>query len=90
MSDSPLRIVPKQPIDPEAPGDQTEVSTPDADTPDPKAELAELRRLLIEPEQTKIDNILERLNNPRVRAREISRTLPGSDSHPRGTGRCDH
>ncbi len=76
MSDSPLRIVPKHPIDPDAPGDQAEVSTPEAETPDPKAELAELRRLLIEPEQTKIDNILERLNNPRVRAREMSRTLP--------------
>lgn len=38
--------------------------------------MAELRRLLLEPEQTQINNILERLNNPRVRARELSRTLP--------------
>lgn len=36
--------------------------------------LAKLRRLLIEPEQ--IDIILERLNNPRIRAREMSRSLP--------------
>ncbi len=39
-------------------------------------ELTELRRLLMEPEQLKIGNILERLNNPHVRARELSRPLP--------------
>ncbi|QQS49239.1 MAG: OmpA family protein [Acidobacteriota bacterium] len=70
MSDSPLRIVPKQPSEPESSGEQPEV--PGA----PKAGMEELRRLLLEPEQTRIDNILERLNNPRVRAREISRNLP--------------
>lgn len=69
MSDSPLRIVPKQPAEPEAPG-------PDALEPDPTAQLEELRRLLLEPEQSKLDNVLERLNNPRVRAREMSRALP--------------
>lgn len=37
--------------------------------------MAELRRLLIEPEQTQINNLLDRLNNPRVRAREVSRLL---------------
>ena len=39
-------------------------------------DLEELRRLLMEPEQLQIGNILERLNNPRVRARELSRPLP--------------
>lgn len=38
-------------------------------------QLIELRRLLVEPEQTQLNNILERLNNPRVRAREMSRLL---------------
>jgi OOP family OmpA-OmpF porin len=37
--------------------------------------MAELRRLLIEPEQKQINNIIERLNNPRLRAREMSRNL---------------
>ncbi|MEK7832941.1 MAG: OmpA family protein, partial [Acidobacteriota bacterium] len=38
--------------------------------------MAELRRLLLEPEHIQLSNILERLNNPRVRARELSRPLP--------------
>ncbi len=63
MSDSPLRIVPTEPAEP-----PQEEPTRD--------EIAELRHLLIEPEQIQIDNILERLNNPRVRARELSRALP--------------
>ena len=66
MSDSPLRIVPNKPVEPE----------PTEAPPSPAEELRELRRLLVEPEQTQINNILERLNNPRVRARELSRALP--------------
>ncbi|MFN0086864.1 MAG: OmpA family protein [Blastocatellia bacterium] len=68
MSDSPLRIVPNQ---------QPESETPAGE--DPRSEeLAELRRLLLEPEQLQLNNILERLNNPRVRAREMSRALTES------------
>jgi OOP family OmpA-OmpF porin len=69
MSDSPLRIVPTQtpkpPLDDDS--DSTESSS--------KQGMDELRRLLVEPEQIQISNILERLNNPRVRAREMSRNL---------------
>lgn len=70
MSDSPLRIVPNQPDEP----DQLEdaASTEAAVSRD---EMAELRRLLVEPEQVQLNNILERLNNPRVRTREMSRLL---------------
>lgn len=70
MSDSPLRIVPSQPIEPDLPDDSA--STEAERKVD---EMAELRRLLIEPEQTQINNILDRLNNPRLRARETSRVL---------------
>jgi OOP family OmpA-OmpF porin len=69
MSDSPLRIVPNPPTEP----DQTENSTP-PEVGD-RDEMDELRRLLVGAEQTQINNILERLNNPRVRAREVSRLL---------------
>ena len=64
MSDSQLRIVSDKPSDPAQPGDLQQ----DA--------IAELRRLLIEPEQVQINNILERLNSPRTRAGELSRALP--------------
>ncbi len=71
MSDSPLRIVPSKPSDIAQPeGSPSEQKEPTQD------ELAELRRLLIEPEQVQIKNILERLNNPKIRARELSRSLP--------------
>ncbi len=69
MSDFPLRIVPKEGEDRSA-GSDSEQIEPRQD------EMVELRRLLIEPEQTQINNILERLNNPRIRAREIGRSLP--------------
>jgi OOP family OmpA-OmpF porin len=68
MSDSPLRIVSNQPADAESPAGEA----PRQD------DLAELRRLLLEPEQMQLNNILERLNNPRVRAREMSRALTES------------
>ncbi|MBK8312994.1 MAG: OmpA family protein [Acidobacteria bacterium] len=71
MSDSPLRIVQNKPKDPPEPAVTVEPAV--ESQPD---ELAELRRLLVEPEQTQIGNILERLNNPKVRAREASRNLP--------------
>ncbi len=77
MSDSPLRIVQNKPRLPEIPPETAEedilqlgqIESVKAD------EMQELRRLLIEPEQIQIGNVLERLNNPRVRAREISRSL---------------
>src|SRR5262249_51651873 len=70
MSDSPLRIVPNQPAEPDQP------AGPDSTEASPKqVAMAELRRLLVEPEQVQINNLLERLNNPRVRAREMSRLL---------------
>jgi OOP family OmpA-OmpF porin len=71
MSDSPLRIVPTKPSDtaqPEGAASEREELASD--------ELVELRRLLVEPEQVQIKNILERLNNPKIRARELSRSLP--------------
>jgi outer membrane protein OmpA-like peptidoglycan-associated protein len=69
MSDSPFRIVSKHGED-KSEGSDSEHREPTQD------EMAELRRLLVEREQTQINNILERLNNPRIRAREISRSLP--------------
>ena len=65
MSDSPLRIVPSQKTQSDPPAGETSKQD----------ELTKLRRLLLEPEQGQINNILERLNNPRVRARETSRSL---------------
>jgi OOP family OmpA-OmpF porin len=70
MSDSPLRIVPTKPAKPDQPADAAF-----DETAQKQDEMAELRRLLVEPEQLQINNILERLNNPRVRAREMSRSL---------------
>lgn len=67
MSDSPLRIVPSKPA-------PTQDAPPEAESS--LGEMEELRRLLLEPEQLQLSNILERLNNPRVRAREMSRPLP--------------
>ena len=84
MADYPLRIVPNKSEAP-VPTDLAEPEDDDilqiesrSDEPDEnKAEtMAELRRLLLEPEQIQLGNILERLNNPRVRARELSRPLP--------------
>ncbi|MGE0887147.1 MAG: OmpA family protein [Blastocatellales bacterium] len=73
MSDSPLRIVQGKLQAPETEEEDIlqlgDIESVQAD------EMGELRRLLIEPEQVQINNILERLNNPRVRAREMSRTL---------------
>jgi hypothetical protein len=75
MSDSPLRIVPPKPTLPEPATEAPAQAAPQpAETT--LGELEELRRLLLEPEQLQLSNILERLNNPRVRAREISRPLP--------------
>lgn len=75
MSDSPLRIVPSKP----APRPTIEDAAARDATPEAEGsagEMEELRRLLLEPEQLQLSNILERLNNPRVRAREMSRPLP--------------
>ncbi|MGE0128601.1 MAG: OmpA family protein [Blastocatellales bacterium] len=69
MSDSPLRIVPNQPDEPDQPENVASTEAAGQD------EMAELRRLLVEPEQVQINNVLDRLNNPRVRAREMSRLL---------------
>lgn len=71
MNDSPLRIVPPAP-----PNQAAEAPAPAPKEPTTQAELTELRRLLIEPEQIQLNNVLERLNNARARAREQSRTLP--------------
>lgn len=86
MAESPLRIVPNKPTrhEPE-PDDVLQLDDLLPDTsfeleepaqPDDAEAMAELRRLLLEPEQIQLGNILERLNNPRVRARELSRPLP--------------
>ena len=84
MADYPLRIVPNKPETPFP----TDLAEPEDDdilqledkngepTEDKAEAMAELRRLLLEPEQLQLGNILERLNNPRVRARELSRPLP--------------
>jgi len=73
MSDSPLRIVPSKSATPDpAEEDILQLGEVDAKKAD---EMRELRRLLMEPEQVQLGNILERLNNPRVRAREMSRSL---------------
>jgi OOP family OmpA-OmpF porin len=74
MNDSPLRIVPNQRTQPDPPSRPTQPPV----APVKEDELDELRRLLLAPEQQLIANILERLNNPRVRAREMSRALTES------------
>ncbi len=76
MSDSPLRIVTSQPADNGEPAGSTPVQDEAARDEPRRDEMGDLRRLLIGPEQTQIINILERLNNPRVRSRELSRSLP--------------
>ncbi|MDX2043929.1 MAG: OmpA family protein [Acidobacteriota bacterium] len=86
MAEYPLRIVPNKPtrLEPE-PDDvlqlddllpETSFEFEEPAQPDDAEAMAQLRRLLLEPEQTQLGNILERLNNPRVRAREMSRPLP--------------
>ena len=82
MTESTLRIVPSKPVTPELPlenedDDILQLEDKNGEPAEDKAEaMAELRRLLLEPEQLQLGNILERLNNPRVRARELSRPLP--------------
>ncbi len=49
-----------------------------------KDELAELKRLLMAPEQAGIEEILRRLNDPALRAKEISRILPEALSQRSG------
>ena len=84
MAEYPLRIVPSKHSRPE-PDDvlQLEELLPETSfefeepvQPDDAEAMTELRRLLLEPEHIQLSNILERLNNPRVRAREMSRPLP--------------
>lgn len=72
MSDSPLRVVPNQSGGTSSPAEETQKSR---EAGADQADLETLRRILLEPEQMKINNLLERLNNPRVRAREMSRAL---------------
>src|SRR5262245_49869383 len=79
MSDSPLRIVPNIPPPPDpglAEEDILQLDEAEAPELNEAGKMVELRRLLVEPEQIQLTNILERLNNPRVRAREMSRPLP--------------
>lgn len=84
MADYPLRIVsnkteapfPTELVEPED-DDILQLEDRTSDPTEDKAEaMAELRRLLLEPEQLQLGNILERLNNPRIRAKELSRPLP--------------
>jgi hypothetical protein len=72
MSDSPLRVVPTQTGGASPPAEETQNSR---EATAQEADLETLRRILLEPEQLKINNLLERLNNPRVRSRETSRIL---------------
>ncbi len=84
MTESPLRIVPNKPVPPAAPVgadfEEDDILQLNESAVEPKQDeaeaMAELRRLLLEPEHIQLSNILERLNNPRVRARELSRPLP--------------
>lgn len=79
MSDSSLRIVSSKNTPPETAEEdilQLDDAVPENDqSDDPEKQMGELRRLLMEPEQLQISNILERLNNPRIRSREMSRSL---------------
>jgi outer membrane protein OmpA-like peptidoglycan-associated protein len=73
MSDHPLRIVPNQttPPEPAAP----DSFAPNSPSPD-QAKLAELRRLLLTPEQEQISQIQTQLNDHRGRVNDLSRLLP--------------
>lgn len=83
MAEPTLRIVPSSSVTPTLPlenedGDILQLNDEVKNEPseDQTEAMAELRRLLLEPEQLQLGNILERLNNPRIRARELSRPLP--------------
>jgi OOP family OmpA-OmpF porin len=83
MSDQSLRIVPDQPPPPPptvsaavAPPPFASAS-PAPDTPaNDQAKLAELRRLLLTPEQQQLTEIQTRLNDHRGRVNDLSRLLP--------------
>lgn len=47
-------------------------------TTDVSEDLSELRSLLLAPEQTQLDRLQERLDDPALRTREVSRLLPGA------------
>ncbi len=47
-------------------------------TTDMSEDLSELRNLLLAPEQTQLDRLQERLDDPVLRTREVSRLLPGA------------
>jgi len=47
-------------------------------TTDMSEDLSELRSLLLAPEQTQLDRLQERLDDPVRRTREVSRLLPGA------------
>jgi OOP family OmpA-OmpF porin len=47
-------------------------------TEDVSEDLSELRSLLLAPEQTQLDRLQERLDNPVLRTHEVSRLLPGA------------
>ncbi len=83
MAEPTLRIVPSSSVTPTLPlenedGDILQLNDEVKNEPseDQTEAMAELRRLLLEPEQLQLGNILQRLNNPRIRARELSRPLP--------------
>jgi outer membrane protein OmpA-like peptidoglycan-associated protein len=78
MSDHPLRIVPNQatPSEPAAPNSFAPVP-PAPETPvNDQAKLAELRRLLLTPEQEQLTQIQTQLNDHRGRVNDLSRLLP--------------
>ena len=58
-------------------GERTSKNTPDLTT-DVSQDLSELRSLLLAPEQTQLDRLQERLDDPVLRTHEVSRLLPGA------------
>lgn len=77
MSDHPLRIVPTQSKPPE-PAAETMPTLDEAATD--QAKIAELRRLLLTPEQQQLAEIQTRLNDHRGRVKDLSSLLPDAVS----------
>lgn len=76
MSDHPLRIVPTPPKPPEPAAETRPAPPPQEDTTADQVKIAELRRLLLTPEQEQLAEIQHRLNDQRGHIKDLSSLLP--------------
>ena len=59
-----------------SPDKETQNTSEEVDNTRVKDEMSEIRRLLLNPERTQLKNLQERLDNPKLHARDISQILP--------------